>query len=135
MKIDLLDTTGFLSEEEIVNAKVRPSIICGVYFLIKNNRVVYVGQSTDVANRVPAHGDKDFDRVSAININRAMLDVVESLYIHCMEPELNSVQHAPLNREAVLELLLRSNSNAGKELRLMLLNTASNVMQQVKANP
>jgi hypothetical protein len=62
----------------------------GVYFLIKDAVVVYVGQSTNVFGRVSEHQRvKTFDSMSWIPCDRLMLDKLESLYIHTLQPPLN----------------------------------------------
>lgn len=62
---------------------------CGVYFLIKENEVVYIGQSINIASRVTQHRDKEFDSVSYVACHRDELDILESLYILAYQPELN----------------------------------------------
>lgn len=60
----------------------------GVYFLCQNNKVVYVGQSTNPSVRIVQHqADKKFDRVFLIPTND--LDNVEYEYIKKLKPKYN----------------------------------------------
>ncbi len=79
------------SEDEIVAASVSAPKLCGVYFLIKNKRVVYVGQSISVWNRISIHAaeGKSFDRAAFIACEKKHLDILEALYIHVLRPSLN----------------------------------------------
>lgn len=84
--------TGYslLSEENIVSKAKPLDSYCGVYFLVKKNKVVYVGQSVNVFSRVAKHAmEKDFDAMAWIPCKKTMLDKLESLYIHVLQPTLN----------------------------------------------
>lgn len=63
----------------------------GVYFLVKDDRVVYVGQSGNVYARIAAHqSSKDFDGWCYTPCEgKKQLDILESLYIHYLQPEQN----------------------------------------------
>jgi len=79
-----------LIEEEIVEAAnpIDKTNDCGVYFLVKDNRVVYVGQSTQIQARVREHEKtKIFDSYSFIACKKENLNVLESLYIHGLRPK------------------------------------------------
>ena len=79
-----------LNQKEIVAAKMELPVKSGVYFLINNGKVVYVGQSATLMARVVQHmGLKEFDSFAYIACERNMLDVMESLYIHVLRPPLN----------------------------------------------
>lgn len=67
-----------------------PPRLSGIYFLCRNDVVVYVGQSTDVYSRVPAHrGVKDFDVVYFWPVPPSDLDRVEGAFIRLIKPCLN----------------------------------------------
>lgn len=100
-----------LREDEIVAGGVGYAARCGVYFLIKDERVRYVGQSVNVDTRLRDHsGNHDFDAVSFIPCDRAILDKLESLYIHLLKPDWNGrvasrhgeLSVAPLSLEHLL---------------------------------
>lgn len=87
---DALTGKHMLIEREIVKvaSPIDTSDYCGVYFLVKGDRVVYVGQSIHIQMRVREHSkDKDFDSFSFIRCEKKKLNVLESLYIHALRPE------------------------------------------------
>lgn len=62
----------------------------GVYFLIKDEKVVYVGQARNVLSRIGEHvGYKDFDAWTWIATSIERLDCVEAAYIAALKPALN----------------------------------------------
>mgnify|MGYP003652345809 CR=1 FL=1 len=77
-----------VSEQAIVSESTSFEDQCGVYFLVKGSRVVYVGQSVHISARLSDHTkNKDFDSYAFIQCPPAKLDVLESLYIHALAPE------------------------------------------------
>lgn len=74
---------------EIVRKSSSYGNVCGVYFLIKDSQIVYIGQSINIAARITSHKDKDFDSVSYVTCRRSELDILESLYIIAYNPILN----------------------------------------------
>ncbi|RUR26795.1 hypothetical protein ELY33_16950 [Vreelandella andesensis] len=98
-----------LTAKEIVKNSGKTPHLTGVYFLIKDENVVYVGQSVNIISRVAAHvKQKDFDRFAFVPCDAQDLDVLESLYIHFLQPELNGLlngdngHHAPLSLPALI---------------------------------
>ena len=88
----------------------------GVYFLCKENTVVYVGQSITPHSRVGTHkseGVKDFDRVYILPIPKHELDGVESAFIECLDPPQQGRHHAtgkcikPASNEIFSEVVAR----------------------------
>jgi hypothetical protein len=71
----------------------------GIYFLIEANRIVYVGLSKCIAERVFQHTEtKPFDQYSWVNgIPALFLGMVETYYIHALNPPLN-VARPPIDR-------------------------------------
>ena len=64
---------------------------CCVYFLVKNNDVVYVGQTIRFPYRMNGHIDeKEFDRVLYIPVEKSRLREVEEFWIKNLKPSLNS---------------------------------------------
>lgn len=73
----------------------------GVYFLLRQGVVVYVGQAVDARRRIGEHigdGGKSFDAVSFIPCPRPRLDAVERHYIEMLLPEYNRCRFARLRR-------------------------------------
>jgi len=99
-----------LREKEIVDAAGTASEfapICGVYFLVELDRVVYVGQSTNIAMRLTGHSGKKYSKVVYIECARERLDALESLYIYLLQPPLNGGGNrgvaAPMSLSALLD--------------------------------
>jgi hypothetical protein len=106
---------ALLSEEEIIKTSLPWQKSSGVYFLILGNRVVYVGQSVNVYSRIDEHTRvKSFERYAYVPCSIDMLDKLESLYIHCLRPTLNSTLKDGLTKNAPIPLnLLTKEKNHG----------------------
>lgn len=62
----------------------------GIYFLLRNSNVVYVGQSKNVSARIHYHTiEKDFDSFYAVPCAKQDLDDLEAYYIVLFSPEFN----------------------------------------------
>ena len=61
-----------------------------VYFLIKDDEIVYVGQTVDFGQRLIQHSNKDFDRYNLIMVDEDDVDIIESAYIHFINPKINA---------------------------------------------
>lgn len=87
----VLHSTGFclVPISELVSKSSDYSNVCGIYFLIKDSKIVYIGQSRNIAARITAHKDKDFDSVSYVTCKKEELDITETLYILAYQPLLN----------------------------------------------
>ena len=65
----------------------------GVYFLLKENEIVYIGKSVHVDSRINTHaGDvtKDFDKACYIEVPEEKLGQIEECLIAIFKPEQNS---------------------------------------------
>lgn len=72
---------------------IRPRI-CGVYFLLLQDEIVYIGQSRDIVARINTHIDeqtKQFDRVLYLPCPAGLLDHYEKRLISLMRPRYNGV--------------------------------------------
>ena len=78
------------TENQKVSAMPR---YCGIYFLFKNNSVVYVGQSENILTRINAHynSDKVFDSWNYIEAHKVDLNNLEAESILKYNPPLNQV--------------------------------------------
>ena len=75
---------------EETNAKEIPLIKGSlIYFLVKNNEVVYVGQTKNGLYRPFSHYNKDFDKVYVKKCRTVDLDVIEDYYILKYKPIYN----------------------------------------------
>ena len=119
-----------LSEAEIVSRAQHRLIFSGVYFLIKNDRIVYVGQAQDVDLRIEQHRqDKDFDSFTYVQAFGGQLDVLESMYIHHYQPELNA------GRGSKIVAPLRPDAIAGTRKPLKALSGLTLVSEREKRKP
>jgi hypothetical protein len=77
--------------EEVLEAAIPYRHGTGIYFLIKDKEVVYVGQSTDVFHRMARHrrDSRDFDSFAYIECEKEKLDELEAAYITAFVPLLN----------------------------------------------
>lgn len=85
-----------------------PSVICGIYFLFRGDRLQRIGQSADVHQRIKVHRQEKripFDNCYVVHCNPAELDVLEALYIRKFKP--------PHNRELSLR---RMRQTAAEEM-------------------
>ena len=63
-----------------------------IYFLLKNNKVVYVGQTNNIFNRIKEHKkNKDFDNVAYITTTKNKVNYLENYYIIKYEPFYNEL--------------------------------------------
>lgn len=96
-----------VSAEAILSAAKPWQSFTGVYFLISENKIVYVGQSVNVYARISGHTHKKFDSFTVLPCPKEHLNLLESLYIHMFDPPLNGHEKnncAPLNLEKILKL-------------------------------
>lgn len=88
----------------------------GIYFLCRDEEVVYVGQSVSPLSRIAqhknAHGgtgdaEKDFNEVYFLPWPKSDLDGIEGALIRALAPEYNSVRNSPrgVPNQAVREVV------------------------------
>lgn len=79
------------SHKQILDAALPMGTQIGIYFLIKQDEIVYVGQSIDIFRRIGRHKaeGKEFDSFSFIQCEKEKLDYYESIYIGAFVPEQN----------------------------------------------
>ena len=74
-------------------AVTKPRTLCGVYFLLLRDQVVYVGQSVDVMGRVTSHITADprrlWDSFSVLECQADRLCVTERAYLDQLLPPYN----------------------------------------------
>lgn len=98
---------ALLSAEQIIQGSLPWGKSAGVYFLIYESEVVYVGQAVNVYSRIGQHTDKKFDRYAFVPCPPDMMNKIESLYIHCLRPklngnQLNGIKCAPISLKQLL---------------------------------
>jgi len=83
---------GILSGATIVRRATSISKVCGVYFLIAGSRIVYIGQSRRVYERISGHirkADFGFDAYYVMPCKPGELLKIESRYIKALQPHGN----------------------------------------------
>lgn len=68
--------------------------VCGIYFLVLNESVVYVGQSIDIYSRTGNHSDKLFNDIYIIECKQEKLNELEKHFILKYQPIYNK-QNCP----------------------------------------
>ncbi len=91
-----------LLDTEIIASSVPPyPRKCGVYFLIKDHELKYVGQSIDVEGRLREHRSRGFDRWHWIPCAAEELDSLERRYLDAFLPPWNSDPLTVTRRKAL----------------------------------
>ncbi len=84
MKVDI----SLILAEKLPSSSVL--VTSGVYFLIRNETVVYIGSSKNIGSRIVAHKEnKVFDSFFAIGVPESEMLSVEAHYIAEFVPEYN----------------------------------------------
>lgn len=96
-----------LTRTQLLENEIPWNSLVGIYFLIHDNEIVYIGQSTNVYRRLTAHSDKQFSGYAVVPCETHELDILESLYIHCLQPKyngncVNNAKLAPITLKKLL---------------------------------
>lgn len=80
------------SHSEVVRNALPFGVATGVYFLIKDARVIYVGKSVNVLDRIGKHRreGKWFDSFNYLPCPAGRLDEIEARYILAFMPKMNA---------------------------------------------
>jgi hypothetical protein len=76
-------------------------VFAGIYFLVRENKVVYVGQGVNCGSRSLSHRDKIFDHVFAMPCPRKELNRVEAAFISVLKPKYNAINTRSKTRNHV----------------------------------
>ena len=101
---------GTLPQIRDLKKLVLPPRICGVYFLIDGQDVVYVGQSADVVRRVNEHHDRDrktFETAMYLPCSLGELDELEEYFINTLKPRFNG-QYRRMGTAAYVRHILQA---------------------------
>lgn len=82
------DDFAIIPKSEIIKCAKSFRRIKGVYFLIKDNEIVYIGRSINVLARIMAHPKDWYDKASFIECSNIVM--LEALYIHMYQPIHNA---------------------------------------------
>lgn len=72
--------------------KYIPAFQAGLYFLIKDEKVVYVGQTKNLSARMAGHLNKDYDKYRFIQCPEHLLKHYENRWILRFSPILNKTK-------------------------------------------
>lgn len=73
-----------------------------VYFLVREGKVVYVGQSLNAISRIAnGHKDKKWDYALSLQVPADSLTVIEDAFIQALKPEYNGT----VNEKKATELV------------------------------
>lgn len=99
--IAVLPSTGevvgalpLLKAQSTLRRAVSAEDFCGVYFLIADGAIVYVGRSIKMASRIQAHraAGVRFDSVYCLRMPVELVERAEAAYIARLAPPLNRAQ-------------------------------------------
>jgi len=90
-----------MTHAEIVEGAMPLTLLCGVYFLIRGGRVVYVGQSVNVLRRISEHmkGGARFDSFAFSPCGQNEMDRLEATYIRALFPDENVIFGKVMNKQ------------------------------------
>lgn len=97
----------YLTDEQIVSLAGPVTDawrVAGIYFLVNDGRIVYVGQSKNIGRRIEDHGEagKIFSGVTWFQAPPFFLDDIEAYYIDRIGPELNVRRQIGIGADDVL---------------------------------
>jgi len=94
------------SKKEIMdNAKIF-DLKCGIYFLINNGEIVYIGQSVNFESRIASHikdNEKQFTHYSYDICQEKDLTIMEALYIKYFSPVYN--KSSPMAKDELTDII------------------------------
>ena len=85
-----------LNKTKIISRAKTWSPICGIYILIKEDKIVYVGKSENVLGRLASHWTTkafDFDKYHIVECKRTSLAMLEAAYIETLNPTYNQIRN------------------------------------------
>jgi len=105
-----LTNKALLTADEILKVALPWEQVAGVYFLVKDEEVIYVGQSVNIYSRISEHRHKQFDKYAFVPCSVDLLNKLESLYIHVLRPKLNGninaqEKNAPIRFNELLNMM------------------------------
>lgn len=88
----------------------RDILLCGIYFLIKNHKIVYIGQTTNLHARLASHEYKyntKFDAVRFIPCEGSKLWRYEKRWILKFKPKYNNKAVCGLETSKYMQKMLK----------------------------
>lgn len=100
------------ANEIIALSRPRPKAVSGVYFLIRHNQIIYIGQAVNIPIRIAVHARRImFDRYHSIECALSRLDAVERAYIRKFRPLLNRAHNQEVNELEDTQVALLGNGS------------------------
>lgn len=79
-----------INELDVLTDAIASPKCAGIYFLIKESKIVYIGQSINLLSRLGSHTKRiDFDKYTFVKCAKEHLNDVESALISRFNPEHN----------------------------------------------
>ncbi len=81
-----------IKDQDVFSASIASCKKVGIYFLIKNSEILYIGQSINIQYRIGCHardGIIDFDRFTILEVDKQFLCMVEARLIKRFKPKHN----------------------------------------------
>lgn len=87
---DYIEAAIGISEKAILSNRTFAHIASGVYFLIFNSEIIYIGKSTNITSRIGSHAKSIvFDSYSVVQCSGEEMDEMEKVLIHKFKPKYN----------------------------------------------
>jgi hypothetical protein len=91
---------NLLTSKEVIKSQRTREPMCGIYFLLLDNQIVYVGQTKNLHSRLTQHDrTKEFDAYHFEPCRKEYLDRREAAYIEAMRPRLNNTKPRILHND------------------------------------
>lgn len=90
--LDLIDSLSKVNFDDLPKFE-KIEIKVGIYFLLKNNEIVYVGKTINLEQRIMSHqmnNKKDFDNFLFFKVDSEKLDLCERYFINKLKPIYNN---------------------------------------------
>jgi hypothetical protein len=81
----------------------------GVYFLLRNRKVVYIGKTTRWPRRSTEHAHIDFDQCRIIECDRSQIAYYERRLIQVLRPKHNTMHSKPIIKNRVTDEWIKLN--------------------------
>jgi len=93
----------YLTAIDIIKNSIDFTPVIGVYFLIHENIITYIGKSTHIRRRVIQHQNdgRVFNAYSFILCGVDELDIIEKLYIRLFDPKENIEHRLTVSRKSL----------------------------------
>lgn len=88
----------------------------GIYFLIDNKEIVYIGKTKNISHRLAGHGNKNYEVYRFIACEEIYLDAYEKRWIERFKPKYNSKKKIDENLKLNKTISITVNADTEKLL-------------------